>query len=347
MLPRWARVTEDRIAALYSNGQVPRELEELECVVELRRGTGQLPLDRVIDMHLGVRRVAALDQPDVAFFPGNFVPLTLPRGLPAVLAVRSTLPFDYPVQIGLGRRILQRIATRYGVHRAARVITPSSATADALMRSVGARREKLLVVPHGVDLELFRPGTDEERDRSLLVFVSTPWDYKGLMTVLRALRRMLDGASGTLTPRLAVADGGLSHAEVRRWRERVERLGIGESVEFLGRLDHFRLSALYRRAAALVLPSSSESFGNPYLEAAASGCLVIGPSGHALDEMLGSAAIFAPAHSHQELAEAIKRVLAMADSERGDRSVALRMRAQRFSWDTTLALTREALKEAV
>ena len=347
MLARWARITDDRIAAIYSSGQVPRELQQSACVVELPRRTGHLPLDRVIDMHVGVRRVAIFDQPEVAFFPGNFVPLTVPRGIPVVLAVRSTLPFDYPVQVRLARRVLQRMATRYAIDRAARVITPSSTTADALMRLVGARREQLIVIPHGVDLKTFHPAVDSERDPNLLAFVSTPWDYKGLITVLRALRRVLNRASGAVTPRLAVADGGLSERELRRWRGYVDQLGVGEAVDFLGRLDHSRLSGLYRRAVALVLPSSSESFGNPYLEAAASGCLVIGPSGQALEEMLGSAAILVPAHSHRELAHEIEGVVTMDASERRNRSAALRARAEGFSWDTTLALTRDALAEVI
>ena len=344
VLPRWARLAEDTLAAVYSNGHVPPELRGLGCVVELPRRSGRGPLDRVIDMHVGLRATIREREPDVAFFPGNFIPFGLAASLPKVVAIRSTLALDYPAQIGPVRRRLQRGALRYAVHAAARIIVPTSATADVLMRRLGARRRQLVVVPHGVELEVFSPGDDGDREAGLFLFVSRPRDYKGLATVMRAVRELKrDG--GDRPARLVVVDGGLTRAETGEWRELASRLGVGGEVEFAGRLDHAGLGQLYRRARTLVLPSSTESFGCAYVEAAAAGCLVIGPPGHGLDETLGDAAICVPAHDHLALARAMHEARAMSRAEAAGLAARLRARAERFSWDETLARTREVLAE--
>ena len=344
ILPRWARIDTDRIAAVFSHGEAPADVARLGCVVELPQRTRRPSLDRVIDMHLGVRAIMRDRMHDVAYFPGNFIPLGLPRSLPKVVAIRSTLPFDYPAQVHPVRRHLQRWATRYAVQVAARIIVPSSSTADILMRSLGASRRQLVVVPHGVDLDLFRPDDRGARDPGLFLFVSRPGDFKGLVTVFRALHELHRAANGDPS-RLVVVDGGLGTAETRQWQQMASRLSVDQHVDFAGRLDHPALSTLYRKAGALVLPSALESFGNPYVEAAATGCLVIGPRGHGIDETIGDAAITVPTHDHVSLARAMHRARTMNQRERGERATELRARAAQFSWDDTLARTREVLSE--
>ncbi len=347
LLPRWERCGEDCVTAVFSSGEIPAELASLACVFELqsRRLPGLSP--RIIDVHLGLRRLLFERDAAVAYFPGNFVPLGLPAALPVVVAVRSTLHFDMPAQSGRVRGAVQRHASRHVVARAQRIIVPSSKTADALMRHAGARRRQLVVVPHGVDLELFQPGEPAERERDLFVFVSKPWDYKGLHTVFRAMRELRHGPGPTCAPRLLVVDGGLPPSELASWDHLCEKLDISSQVRFAGRLDHHALSRLYRMASALVLPSATESFGNPYLEAAASGSQVILSDDLPLGDILGEAALHVPAHDHVAIATAITRVLTMSAAERCERSQRLRTAAEAFSWDKTLVRTREVLAEVV
>jgi glycosyltransferase involved in cell wall biosynthesis len=345
VLPRWTRLGEDTLAAVYSHGQVPSELSGLDCILELPRRTGRGSLDRVIDMHLGLRGAIRMHPIDVAFFPGNFIPLGLPAAVPKVVAINSTLFFDYPAQVSPARGTLQRLAMRYTVRAASRIIVPSSRTADVLMRIAGARRRQLVVIPHGVDLDLFAPGDDAAREPSLFLFVSKPRDYKGLLTVLRALREVNRRREANVVARLVVVDGGLSRSEYGDWQALASRLGVERDVDFAGRLSHPQLSELYRRARTLVLPSSTESFGWAYLEAAAAGCLVIGPPGHGLDETVGDEAIAVPAHDHLALGRAMEEVSLMSVTESAERASRLRSLAERFSWDETLARTREVLAE--
>lgn len=347
MLPLWSRCREDQVTAVFSHGETPRALIGLDCVTELLPSTRSGTLQRLYDLHIGLRRVVAGAPFDAALFPGNVMPATLPPALPAVVAIRSTIAFHFP-----GRRHDQlrlrylRRATAHAVRRADRIIVPSSSTADDLMRFVGAKRSKLVVIPHGIDHTVFKPSCDSRKgvtDAELL-FVSRPWDHKGLELVFRALRDVVkdpqyDGAS------LTVADGGMPSEERRRLAEVAVSLGVLDRVAFLGAVDHVELAVLYSRARALVLPSAIESFGNSYLEAAACGCPVIASRGHGIDETIGPVAWQIATHRHDELAAAMKRALVLTDSERMELGAALRAWAARYSWDTTLSMTREVLAE--
>lgn len=375
LLPLWERVGEDRLHAVFSSGQVPPMLAGLTCAEELesdRRATalhafsermrrapdasgdalgyaaGRDPatrggsVDRIIDLQLRIPRMLAGGDFDVAYFPGNSMPFRLRGGTPTVLAIRLLLAFHYPGQLPPARQVYSRLAALHGVRRADRLIVPTSATADDLMKFARAPRSKIVVVPHGVDLERFSPPPDPASPRVDFIFVSRPWDYKGLLTVIRAMRVVRERHQGA---RLLVADGGIPEADASRFRELGRRLGIRDALHFEGRVGHGRLPDLYRNAIALVLPTSCETFGNMFLEAAACGCPVITGVGHGIDESIGPVARQVPAHSHHALAAAMSAVAEAEPKARLEEAQRLREWAERWPWEQTLAETRAVLRE--
>ena len=192
-LPQWLTEFNDEVTAIFSHGERPAALAEASRMIECRVRPRTAPLARVLDRHTVVRCLIARTRPDVAFFPGNFVSAGVPSSTPIVVVVRSLLHYHYRSQTSALfppsrlRGAYRRLATAHSVRRAQRIVVPSSATADDLMRLLGVSRRRLAVVPHGVDLDTFRPSTRREVDPSRFLFVSKPWDYKGLATVVRAL----------------------------------------------------------------------------------------------------------------------------------------------------------------
>jgi glycosyltransferase involved in cell wall biosynthesis len=343
LLPRWLDHPDDEVVAAFSYGHVPPAVAGRGGVIELPRRTARGGIDRVLDMHSGTFRLARAYKPDVAYFPGNFIPIGGASRTPKVVAVRSLLPHLYPSQVSWPRGLLQRAALRQSVLRADRIIVPSAWTGDRLMRLLGARRRQMVVIPHGVDLDRFGPP-QQVRTGGRFLFVSRPADYKGLDTVFRALRELCRHRQSA-DASLVVADGGIRARDKEAWLRLAERLGIHGRVEFKGRVSHDELPAIYGSAAALVVPSSCESFGNIYLEAAASGCLVIAPLEHGSVESVGPVAIPVPAQSHLGLADAMRQVLDLDADARAREGARLRSWAERFPWDLTFARTREVLEE--
>ena len=72
------------------------------------------------------------------------------------------------------------------------------------------------------------------------------------------------------------------------------RLGIGPFVTQVRGLSRDQLAELYRRAAAVMVPSEAEGFGLPVIEALACGSVVVASDIATLREAGGDAALYRP-----------------------------------------------------
>jgi phosphatidyl-myo-inositol dimannoside synthase len=104
--------------------------------------------------------------------------------------------------------------------------------------------------------------------------------YKGHDELLDVLRRL---APAHPALRLVVAGGG---DDQPRLESEATRLGVANRVQFTGFVDGATLSELYRRCAALVMPSSAEGFGLVYLEAMRAGKPCVALAGSAAAEIV-------------------------------------------------------------
>lgn len=155
----------------------------------------------------------------------------------------------------------------------------SSPNLAASSEQIAPYRNRVDVVPFGVDLERFRATPEvlakaaeirREIDGPLLLGIGRLVYYKGFEHAVRALREI---------PRahlVVVGDGPL-----RFELESVARsIGVGERVHFVGQQDDEELHAYYRACDVFVFPSiaRSEAFGIVQLEAMACGKPVVNTS---------------------------------------------------------------------
>jgi glycosyltransferase involved in cell wall biosynthesis len=129
------------------------------------------------------------------------------------------------------------------------------------------------VIPPGVDTDLFSP-TGEPRQRRVLYVgrVERTSRWKGLQVLVDALTRLRELAPDV---RLEIVGDG---DDVAPLQKRAADLGVGDLIDWHGRVAHDDLPAYYRRVGVTVLPSltESESFGMALAEAVACGCPVVG-----------------------------------------------------------------------
>jgi len=265
---------------------------------------------------------------DVTFSPANFGPLLAPRPvilLRNALAVgaHETRPAKKLYWAALG------LMTRLSVWRARSVLAVSSYAAGAM----GFRRTGIMIVPHGVDHQRFHPGSRAREDFLLAVGdVTLQKNYHTLIDAMAAV----PGRSLLIAGRMVDPDYG------ERLRSQIDRLGLGDRVRLLGSLEPDGLADLYRRCALFVMPSTVETFGNPLVEAMASGCPIVCASATALPEILGDGGLLFDPESPDDLARKIGIVL--NDKARSaELAECGRQRAKLFSWDSTAALTAQAL----
>lgn len=138
-------------------------------------------------------------------------------------------------------------------------------------------KNKIKVVPNGVDIDKFRPinRLKKKGDSRVLFFLGILdryHAYKGLDDLIKALSMVRKQMPGV---KLVVGgDGEL----LKHYRDVAASLGLSRSVEFRGFIPDEKLPKCYSLCDAFVLPSVSseqEGFGIVLLEAMASGLPVI------------------------------------------------------------------------
>ncbi len=169
-----------------------------------------------------------------------------------------------------------------------RVIAATDVDKAQMVSEYGAHPRSIDVVPGGVDLAMFRPGSQTEARAALglgservLLFVGRIQPLKGVDILLRAATELArDGSKlrvvlvGGTAPGLRgqVSD---EEREMTRLRTLTVELGLERQVRFEGAVAHDRLPLYYQAADLTVMPSTYESFGLVAVESLACGTPVV------------------------------------------------------------------------
>ncbi len=161
------------------------------------------------------------------------------------------------------------------------VLAPSRATADYVVSLQGVAREKVRVLPWGLDPDFeTRASVDPlaslpaQFPQGRVILTVGRWlateRYKGMDTLIQAMPRLLLRWPDV---QLVVTGSG----DDREWLVNIARdSGVQRHVHFLSGLTYGELSACYAAAELFALPSRGEGFGFVYLEAMAWSKPVIG-----------------------------------------------------------------------
>lgn len=174
--------------------------------------------------------------------------------------------------------------TKFSIERSDAVTAVSEFLKDETYRAFGCQRCDIEVIPNFVNLGEYYPS-DETRCRAalapsgtkVLMHISNFRPVKRVPDIVRAFARVLANVPAVL---VLVGDGP-QRPEVEA---EVQRLGVGSSVRFLGKVNF--VADLLRAADLYLLPSASESFGVSALEAMACGVPVIGTNVGGLPEVV-------------------------------------------------------------
>jgi glycosyltransferase involved in cell wall biosynthesis len=246
------------------------------------------------------------------------------------------------------RSLAMRALVPLAARRSDRVIVPSRATREDLIRLLKVPEEKIDLVPNGLGASPASRWDSEEElrrrhdlaTRPFVLTVSLKRPNKNLLRLLEAMalipreRRPILVLAGHATP----YEGEL--------RARAAKLGLGESTRFLGWVSSEELEGLYRSATCFVFPSLYEGFGLPVLEAMARGTPVACSNRGALIEVADDAALLFDPEQPDAIAAAIEKLLA-DPIERERLSRAGREQAAGFTWAEAARRTFETYESAV
>lgn len=188
-------------------------------------------------------------------------------GVPYLLAPRGMLVADLLRRRGRWRKALWiRLAERRTIATAAGLHVTSDLEAEEARR-LGLPLPPVHVVANGIQPEPPPDGAAPPFSGPFLLFLGRVSWKKGLDRLIPALSRV---------PGVLLAIAGNDEEGCRPKLERLAmEVGVADRVRFLGPVHGAEKAALLHRAAALVLPSYSENFGNSALEAMAAGRPVV------------------------------------------------------------------------
>ncbi len=191
----------------------------------------------------------------------------------------------------------------------------------AICKHHGCARDKITVVPCGVDLELFRPMDREEARRGLelddlptVLFVGRLDKLKGIDRLVEAVALIADHDC-----RLIVIGGDeYSKPTLERLKVLAAGLGIAGRVKFIGAVPQRALPRYYSAADVVAVPSYAETFGMVALEAVACGTPVVSADVGAARQIIkdGFSGAVVGGNAPYMLAEALENCLKQTVADR-------------------------------
>lgn len=213
------------------------------------------------------------------------------------------------------------------------VITVSNSSANDICEIFNIPREKVNVIPHGIDVAKFaKPEkyTEELLNRALpknfVLYLGNIEPRKNLVNLIKAFQM----------PELKNSGAHLLIAGKPAWDygEVMQMIEASANVEHLGFVSDTDRTALMQACDLFVFPSLYEGFGFPVVEALAAGAVVASTRRGSLAEVAGPALLL-DGTSPEELSRDITESL--ADEEKREECLAAGVAwAQKFSWDQSI-----------
>lgn len=188
---------------------------------------------------------------------------------------------------------------------AAAVITVSRANADHIERTFAVPREKLRLIPCGVDTDLFKPISPRaDNEAPIVLCVARHVAVKNLSLLLRALGLLAEWKADF---RAILIGDGPCHEELKGL---ARDLALNQRVEFAGAATQDEVLRRLQRADIAVLSSLNEGMPVSLMEAAACGVPVVATAVGGIPELVrdGVTGLLAPAES-EAYAKSLRRLI--------------------------------------
>jgi glycosyltransferase involved in cell wall biosynthesis len=298
--------------------------------------------------------------PDVFFSPSVYTYFPVPPGLPLVVSIHDAIADRHPDLTLPSRRarLFWRLKVRLAIHQADLILTVSDYAARELQEVLRIPSDVIRIAVEA-PASAYRPSESAAQIGAAAVRAGIPAGARWLMYVggfnpHKRVDRIVRAHARLVAERpdkpvhlvlAGVTEGDVFHGELERIRAAVALAGTGELVHWPGFVPDEELRHLHSGAMALLLPSESEGFGLPAVEAAACGTPVIATTASPLPQLLEGGGIFIPPGDEDALSAALMLLAGNASLCRSLAAGAL-ARASELSWDRAADSAMSALEEA-
>jgi glycosyltransferase involved in cell wall biosynthesis len=220
--------------------------------------------------------------------------------------------------------------------QALKVIVPSNALRRDLVRLHRLPEDKVVVLPHGVEvmhLALYQKKIREPRPK--ILFVGRLHPAKGIAAVLKEFV----GRPDIDAELLIVGDGPD--------RESMEKIAAGDKrVKILGSVGRTELMSILQTTNVFVFPTFYEAFGLALTEAMASGHACVCYDLPVIREVLGNSGVTVPVGDSATLVKEVARLVNDPESI-ASYSARAHQRAGQFSWEDSQTSINQIIQDTV
>jgi glycosyltransferase involved in cell wall biosynthesis len=272
--------------------------------------------------------------------------------IPIVVTVHDVSFLEHPEYFTAARRLQLRLTVGRTVKSAARILTVSEFSRDAILRAYDIPPEKVRAIPNAANPEFrvigreraLKAAGDQLRfDDPFILSVGDLQPRKNQIGLIAAFSKLLTecpqskhhlvltGKETWFTPKVI---------------EAARSCGFASRIHFTGFVSDQDLLELYNACDCFVFPSFYEGFGLPILEAMACGRAVACSNTSSMPEVADGAGLLFDPHQTAEITRALRDIL--LDSELRGRMERLGLqRAAAFSWKKSARATLDVYKEVV
>jgi glycosyltransferase involved in cell wall biosynthesis len=208
---------------------------------------------------------------------------------PVVVTLHDLYPYEAPRNFGVMKAWLNRRVLQECLRSVNQIACVSGATIAALKTHTAPNVwRKASRIYNSVEITAGDPQPPANlipADVHFLLCVAQHRHNKNIALVLRSFHRLLQRRTIDATVRLLVV--GIRGPETPRIQQLIEQLGLRGLVVLAEGLSEEELLWCYKQCLALVMPSLTEGFGLPAVEALLAGCKVICSDIPALREVGG------------------------------------------------------------
>lgn len=288
-------------------------------------------------------------RPSVVFSPTHYIPRF--TNIPRVMSIMDLSYLEFP-ELFKTKDLYQLVNwTKYSVAHAARILTISEFSKNAILKVYDTDKNKVTVTYPGlVELRTQNSMTKNiyikyQLGKNYVLAVGTLQPRKNYERLIAAFAQVQGGLKQKfgMIELVIVGKKGWLYEDILA---APEKYGVAGKVKFLDFVPDEDLPGLYNQALCFVMPSLYEGFGLPVLEAMANKCPVVVSKVSSLPEIAGKGAVYIDPNDVESITKGILTAVQQRNLMQGKwRIKAGLSQVEKFSWETAAKKTLEVLEK--
>ncbi|TRZ52413.1 MAG: glycosyltransferase family 1 protein [Dehalococcoidia bacterium] len=260
--------------------------------------------------------------------------------IPSIITVHGMLA-KRTLPINLVQQIYLYTMSSSGFKKATKIICLTRSDANEVIK-YNCKPEKVRIVPNGVNTEVFKPSSFEEK-KNLIGWIGRFVPEKGLKYLVDALNIM--AGQNRKSKFILIGDGPQMSKVIRM----VNRYGLSDRTFFTGQLPHKKIHEIMSKASIFVLPSIKEGMPITLLEIMASGKPVVASDISGINDVLthGKNGLLVPPCNAERLAEAVLMLMNDQKLRKSLGENARQLMVEKYNWDLVAEKIEEIYLEAI